>query len=64
MAVGTISVDNPPVVFVGKGMGMDKESWDLRIGGAFLKDYAVILDFRHGQITLMHAWICSRTTER
>jgi len=39
-------------VFFGKGMGMDKELWDLRIGNAFLKDFVVTLDYRHGLITL------------
>ena len=37
--VGTISVNDPTVVFCGKGMGMDKEPWDLRIGNAFLKNF-------------------------
>jgi predicted aspartyl protease len=55
VAVGKISVNNPSVIFFGKGMGMDEESWDLRIGSAFLKDYAVTLDFRHGKITLTRA---------
>ena len=54
-AVDTIPVNNPPVIFFGKGMGMDEESWDLRIGSAFLKDYVVTLDFRRGQITLTRA---------
>jgi predicted aspartyl protease len=52
VTVGTISVDGPTVVFFGKGMGMDKEAWDLRIGNAFLKDFVVTLDYRHGRITL------------
>jgi predicted aspartyl protease len=50
--VGTISRNDPTVVFFGKGMGMDKELWDLRIGSAFLKDFVVTLDYRHGLITL------------
>jgi len=29
--------------------------WDLRIGSAFLKNFAVTLDYRHGQITLTRA---------
>jgi hypothetical protein len=29
------------VVLFGKGMRMDKELWDLRIGSAFLKDFVV-----------------------
>jgi hypothetical protein len=52
VTVGTISVDNPTVVFFGKGMGMDKEPWDLRIGNAFLKNFVVTLDYPHGRITL------------
>jgi predicted aspartyl protease len=52
VTVGTISVNNPTVVFAGKGMGMDNEPWDLRIGNAFLKDYVVTLDYPHGRITL------------
>ena len=51
VTVGTISVNNPTVVFSGKGMGMDNEPWDLRIGNAFLKDYVVTLDYLHGRIT-------------
>ena len=52
VTVGTISVNEPTVVFYGKGMGMDKEPWDLRIGNKFLKDFVVTLDFQHGPITL------------
>jgi len=55
VTVGSISRNDPTVVFFGMGMGMDKELWDLRIGSAFLKDFAVTLDFRHGQITLTGA---------
>jgi predicted aspartyl protease len=50
--VGNISVNDPTVVFFGKGMGMDAEPWDLRIGNAFLKDFVVTLDYLGGQITL------------
>ncbi len=56
VTVGSISVSGPKVVFLGKGMGMDKQSWDLRIGSAFLKDFVVTLDYRHGQITLAVPW--------
>lgn len=55
VTVGSISVEDPSVVFFGKGMGMDSEAWDLRIGSAFLKDFVVTLDFRHGQFTLTRA---------
>jgi predicted aspartyl protease len=50
--VGTISVNEPTVVFYGKGMGMDKEPWDLRVGNGFLKDFVLTLDFQHGRILL------------
>ena len=52
VTVGTISVNDPTVVFVGRRMGMDKEPWDLRIGNKFLKRFVVTLDFQHGRITL------------
>ena len=52
VTVGTISVNDPTVVFFGKGMGMDREPWDLRIGNAFLKNFVVTLDYPHGRITL------------
>jgi len=52
VTVGTISVNDPTVVFFGKGMGMDNGPWDLRIGNKFLKDFVVTLDFQHGRITL------------
>jgi predicted aspartyl protease len=52
VSVGTISVNDPTVVFFGKGMGMDKEPWDLRIGNEFLKSFVVTLDYSHGRITL------------
>jgi predicted aspartyl protease len=52
VTVGTISVNDPAVVFFGKGMGMDAEPWDLRIGNAFLKNFVVTLDYPEGRITL------------
>lgn len=52
VSVGTISVNEPTVVFYGKGTGMDKEPWDLRVGNGFLKDFVVTLDFQHGRIML------------
>jgi hypothetical protein len=52
ITLGHISVNAPLVVFVGKGMGVDTEPWDLRMGSGFLMNYVVTLDFRHMQITL------------
>jgi predicted aspartyl protease len=51
--VGTISVNDATVVFFGRGRGMDKEPWDLRIGNAFLENFVVTLDYPHGRITLV-----------
>ena len=52
VTVGMILVNDPKVVFYGKGMGMDSEPWDIRIGSEFLKDFVVTLDYPHGKITL------------
>jgi predicted aspartyl protease len=52
VTVGAISVNNPTMVFFGKGMGVDKEPWDLRIGNAFLKNFVVTLDYVHMRITV------------
>ena len=52
VTVGTILEHDPKVVFYGKGMGMDSEPWDIRIGSEFLKDFVVTLDYPHGKITL------------
>jgi predicted aspartyl protease len=52
VTVGAISVNNPTMVFFGKGMGVDKEPWDLRIGNAFLKNFVVTLDYVQMRITV------------
>jgi predicted aspartyl protease len=52
ITVGGISLDQPAVVFYGKGTGRDNEAWGMRIGNAFLKDYVVTIDYKRGTITL------------
>lgn len=52
VTVGGISVDEPSVVFFGKGTGRDKETWGINIGNAFLKDFVVTVDYRSKTITL------------
>jgi hypothetical protein len=45
-------VDNPPVIFFGKGSGRDKKVWGINIGNEFLKDYVVTIDYRKKLITM------------
>lgn len=52
ISVGSIKVENPPVVFYGKGTGHDEEAWGLRIGNEFLKDFVVTVDYQNGLLTL------------
>jgi predicted aspartyl protease len=52
VTVGGISVDEPTVVFFGKGNGRDKKVWGINIGNAFLKDFVVTIDYRSKTITL------------
>ena len=52
ITLGAISVDEPTVVFYGKGTGHDHESWGLRIGNAFLKDFVVTIDYQNSVLGL------------
>lgn len=52
VTVGSISVMEPTVAFFGKGVGVDDEPWDIRVGSGFLKDYVLTLDFLHNRIIL------------
>ena len=52
VTIGGISVDEPLVLFFGKGMGRDKEPWAINIGNAFLKDFVVTVDYRSKTVTL------------
>ena len=52
ITVGGISIDEPTVIFFGKGTGRDKKAWGINIGNAFLKDFVVTIDFQRKVITL------------
>ena len=52
VTIGTISVDEPAVIFFGKGTGRDKKVWGINIGNAFLKDFIVTIDYRSKTLTL------------
>jgi predicted aspartyl protease len=52
VTIGGISVDEPAVIFFGKGTGRDKKPWGVNIGNAFLKDFVVTIDYRSKLITL------------
>jgi hypothetical protein len=52
VTVGGISVDEPSVIFFGKGAGRDKKPWGVNIGNVFLKDFVVTIDYRSKLITL------------
>ena len=45
IAIGTISIDSPTVLFFGAGTGHDAAPWSINIGNAFLKDYVVTVDY-------------------
>lgn len=45
ITIGTISVDNPTVLFFGPGTGHDKVPWSINIGNEFMKDYVVTVDY-------------------
>jgi Aspartyl protease len=52
VTIGTLTIDQAPVVFLGANGGHDEEQWGLRIGNAFLKGYVVTVDYRHHRVTL------------
>jgi hypothetical protein len=52
VTIGGISVDQPSVVFFGKGTGRDKKPWGVNIGDVFLKDFVVTIDYRSKLVTL------------
>jgi predicted aspartyl protease len=52
VTIGGISIDEPTVVFFGKGTGRDKEPWSINIGNAFLSDFVATIDYRNKTITL------------
>jgi predicted aspartyl protease len=52
VTVGGISIDEPPVIFFGKGTGRDKKPWGINIGNVFLQDFVVTIDYRKKLIAL------------
>jgi len=52
VTIGGNSVDEPTVVFFGKGTGRDKKPWGINIGNEFLKDFVVTIDYRKKLIVL------------
>ena len=52
ITVGGVSVDQPSVIFYGRGTGRDDEAWGIRIGNAFLKNFIVTIDYQNKLITL------------
>ena len=55
VTIGGISIDEPDVVFFGKGTGRDKKPWGINIGNVFLKDFVVTIDYRKQLIALERA---------
>lgn len=52
VTIGGISVDEPAVVFFGKGTGRDKKPWGINIGNEFFKDFIVTFDYRKKLVAL------------
>jgi predicted aspartyl protease len=52
VTIGGISLDEPDVIFFGKGTGRDKKPWGLNIGNVFLKDFVMTIDYKKKLIAL------------
>ena len=52
VTIGAISIENPNVVFFGKGSGRDSKPWGINVGNDFLKNYVVTIDYPKKMITL------------
>jgi hypothetical protein len=52
IAIGSITVESPEVIYFMKGAAHDNKPWVLNIGNAFLKDFILTVDYRRKQITL------------
>jgi len=52
IAIGSIRLTSPTVLFAGRGAGYDKRNWSINIGNEFLKDYIVTLDYQKKTILL------------
>ncbi len=51
VTIGTLSVDNPKVLFLGAGTGHDKAPWSLNIGNDFMEKYVVTVDYIEKKVT-------------
>jgi predicted aspartyl protease len=51
VTIGTISVDNPPVLFFAAGTGHDRVSWSINIGNGFMKNFVVTVDYVEKKVT-------------
>lgn len=52
VTIGGISIDEPAVIFFGKGTGRDKKPWGINIGNVFLKDFVLTIDYKKKLIAL------------
>ena len=52
IAIGSITVESPEVIYFMKSTALDKKPWAINIGNAFLKDFILTVDYRRKQITL------------
>jgi predicted aspartyl protease len=52
IAIRSIRVPSPTVLFNAKGTGYDKRPWSVNLGNAFLKDYIVTIDYPKKTILL------------
>ena len=52
VTIGKISIDEPAVIFFGKGTGRDKKPWGINIGNVFLKDFVLTIDYKKKVIIL------------
>jgi hypothetical protein len=51
LTIGTISIDQPKVLFLSAGTGHDKVPWSINIGNGFMKDYVVTVDYLAKTVT-------------
>lgn len=52
VTIGGISIDEPDVIFFGKGTGRDKKPWGINIGNVFFKDFVMTIDYKRKLIAL------------
>jgi len=52
IAIGSITVESPEMIYFMKGTPYDNKPWAFNIGNAFLKDFILTVDYPRKQITL------------